>query len=150
MHLMHISGKLTQPLQSESKKSEHWRINLLNSHLIQSGWLYLAVGIKAWSWDLEGHFVLCPLVQLLSNKIGFSHVQICFHNLLSQLPQAVGQHFFSGRMGLGRRDRKKSQGLWLKFPVQQLNTVTTLPVLFFMTESKTNGWGGNRELVGED
>lgn len=71
-------------------------------------WLhYLTVGIKAWSRDLEGDFILCPLVQFFSNKIGFSHIQIGFNNLLSQLSQAVGQHFFSRRQFVAGKDRRK-------------------------------------------
>lgn len=71
-------------------------------------WLhYLTVGIQAWSWDLEGDFILRPLVQFFSNKIGFSHIQIGFNNLLSQLSQAVGQHFFSKRQFVAGKDRRK-------------------------------------------
>lgn len=58
---------------------------MLRAKLPELQFTYFTVRIKAWSWNLEGNFILCPLVQFLSDKIGFSHVQIGFNNLLSQL-----------------------------------------------------------------
>lgn len=124
----------------------------MNNVLVPSWLHYLTVGIQAWSWDLEGDFILRPLVQFFSNKIGFSHIQIGFNNLLSQLSQAVGQHFFSKRQFVAGKDRRKWHlGIETDCKAQDC-LMGKKSILSFLTQKlgKLNGissWGKKKKKV---